>query len=73
VLALATNFPQLWNDPGTADRERKRMVRPLIEDVTVRKSEQVQLGVRFRGGMSKTLMLPRPLSYCEATSKIRLW
>src|SRR2546429_4321676 len=22
VLALATNFPQLWNDPGTADRER---------------------------------------------------
>jgi len=22
VLALATNFPQLWNDPGTPDRER---------------------------------------------------
>jgi hypothetical protein len=66
VLALATNFPQLWNDPGTADRERKRMVRLLIEDVTVRKGEQVQLDVRFRGGMSKTLMLPRPLSYCES-------
>jgi DNA invertase Pin-like site-specific DNA recombinase len=66
VLALATNFPQLWNDPGTADRERKRMVRLLIEDVTVRKGEQIQLDVRFRGGMSKTLMLPRPLSYCES-------
>jgi hypothetical protein len=26
---------------------------------------QVQLDVRFRGGMSKTLMLPRPLGYCE--------
>jgi len=36
-----------------------------IEDVTIRKGEQVQLDVRFRGGMSKTLMLPRPLSYCE--------
>lgn len=59
VLALATNFPQLWNDPGTADRERKRMVRLLIEDVTIRKGQQVQLDVRFRGGMSKTLMLPR--------------
>src|SRR5437016_3564206 len=66
VLALATNFPQLWNDPGTADRERKRMVRLLIEDVTVRKGEQIQLDVRFRGGMSKTLMLPRPLSFCES-------
>jgi DNA invertase Pin-like site-specific DNA recombinase len=66
VLALATNFPQLWNDSSTADRERKRMVRLLIEDVTIRKGEQVQLDVRFRGGMSKTLMLPRPLSYCES-------
>jgi hypothetical protein len=66
VLALATNFPQLWNDPATADRERKRMVRLLIEDVTIRKGEQVQLDVRFRGGMAKTLMLPRPLSFCES-------
>jgi recombinase-like zinc beta ribbon protein len=66
VLALATNFPQLWNNPGTANRERKRMVRLLIEDVTVRKRERVQLDVRFRGGKSKTLMLPRPLSYCES-------
>jgi hypothetical protein len=64
VLALATNFPQLWNDPGTADRERKRMVRLLIEDVTLRKGEQIQLDVR--GGLAKTLMLPRPLSYCES-------
>src|SRR6516162_7074848 len=66
VLALATNFSQLWNDPATADRERKRMVRLLIEDVTIRKGEQVRLDVRFRGGMSKSLMLPRPLSYCES-------
>ena len=66
VLALATNFPQLWNDPGTPNRERKRMIRLLIEDITIRKGEQIQLDVRFRGGMSKTLMLPRPLSYCES-------
>lgn len=42
------------------------MVRLLIEDVTIRKGEQVQLDVRFRGGTSKTLMLPRPVSYCES-------
>jgi hypothetical protein len=66
VLALATDFPRLWNDPGTANRERKRMVRLLVEDVTIRKDEQIQLDIRFRGGMSKTLMLPRPLSYSES-------
>jgi DNA invertase Pin-like site-specific DNA recombinase len=66
VLALATDFPRLWNDPGTANRERKRMVRLLIEDITIRKGEQIQLDVRFRGGASKTLVLPRPLSFCES-------
>ena len=66
VLALSTDFPQLWNDPSTPDRERKRMIRLLIEDITIRKGEQIQLDVRFRGGMSKTLILPRPLSYCES-------
>jgi DNA invertase Pin-like site-specific DNA recombinase len=34
VLALATNFPRLWRDPDTPARERKRMARLLIEDVT---------------------------------------
>ena len=42
------------------------MIRLLIEDITIRKGEQIKLDVRFRGGMSKTLMLPRPLSYCES-------
>ena len=66
VLALATDFPRLWNDPGTANRERQRMVRLMIEDITVRKSEQLKLDVRFRGGASETLTLPRPLSFCES-------
>lgn len=42
------------------------MVCLLIEDITIRKGEQVQLDVRFRGRMSKTLMWPRPLSHCES-------
>jgi len=66
VLALATDFPHLWNDPGTANRERKRMVRLLIEDITIRKGERIQLDIRFRGGAAKTLVLPKPLSFCES-------
>jgi hypothetical protein len=38
ILALATDFPRLWHDPQTPDRERKRMVRLLLEDVTLVKT-----------------------------------
>src|SRR6266511_1711940 len=35
ILALASDFPALWNDPRTPQRERKRMVRLLLADVTL--------------------------------------
>jgi hypothetical protein len=60
ILALATDFPALWNNPRTADRERKRMLALLIEDVTLRKSDRIAVHVRFRGGVDKTLILPVP-------------
>ena len=63
VLALANNFPRLWNDPGTANRERKRIVRLLIEDITIRKGEQIQLDVLFRVGATKTLMFPPAVKF----------
>jgi DNA invertase Pin-like site-specific DNA recombinase len=60
ILALATDFPRLWRDPNTPARERKRMLRLLIEDVTVLKDRQITAHVRFKGGASKTLTLPLP-------------
>ena len=57
ILALATDFPCLWNDPATPDRERKRMARLLIEDVTMTKGEDIALGVRLRGGATEPLAL----------------
>ncbi|MBK8201042.1 MAG: hypothetical protein IPK68_01525 [Bdellovibrionales bacterium] len=50
ILALATDFPRLWQDPKTPDREKKRMARLLIEDVTLVKNDNVVIQVRFRGG-----------------------
>ncbi len=58
ILALATDFPRLWNDPKTPQRERKRMVRLLLKDVTLTKSNVITAGVRFKGGTSRTLTLP---------------
>ncbi len=61
VLALATDFPRLWKDPATPDRERKRMVRLLLEDVTLRRDEKcIFVHVRFRGGATQSLSLPLP-------------
>jgi len=60
ILALATDFPRLWNDPKTPQRERKRMVRLLLEDVTLTKGDVITLGVRFRGGATRQFELPIP-------------
>ena len=58
IIALATDFPRLWNDPRTPQRERKRMARLLLEDVTLKKDKEVSLGVRFRGGTTRQLTVP---------------
>ena len=56
VLELATDFPRLWNDPATPNREKKRMVRLLIEDVTLtRHGDHAHVGVRLRGGATREL------------------
>ena len=68
IAALASDFPRLWKDPSTPDRERKRMVRLLLEDVTLIRKEMITAHVRFRGGATKTLTLPRPLTAWEIRS-----
>jgi hypothetical protein len=66
ILALAAEFPKVWNDPGIAYRERKRMVRLLLEDVTLHKGDNILVQVRFKGGALRTLELPSPLPFCVA-------
>jgi DNA invertase Pin-like site-specific DNA recombinase len=60
VLKLARDFPRLWKNPRTPAREKKRMIRFLIEDVTMIKGEEITLHVRFKGGAIKTLKIPLP-------------
>jgi hypothetical protein len=58
IMALAQDFPRLWHDPHTPDRERKRMARLLIADVTLLKDTEVRAQVRFNGGATHTLHVP---------------
>jgi DNA invertase Pin-like site-specific DNA recombinase len=61
VLKLTRDFPAIWKNPRTPAREKKRMIRFLIEDVTMIRAEDITLHVRFKGGATKTLKLPLPL------------
>jgi DNA invertase Pin-like site-specific DNA recombinase len=61
VLKLTRDFPAIWKNPNTPVREKKRMIRFLIEDVTMIRGEDITLNVRFKGGATKTIKLPLPL------------
>ena len=61
ILALAEDFPRLWRDPATSDRDRKRMARLILEDVTLKRDQTlITVQVRFKGGATKVLSLPMP-------------
>jgi hypothetical protein len=60
IRALAADFPALWTNPATPQRERKRMARLLIDDVTMTKTDRIHLHVRFRGGQTTSLDVPIP-------------
>lgn len=61
ILALATDFPRLWHESTTSDRDRKRMARLLLEDVTLlRRAQDILVQVRFKGGATEELQLPIP-------------
>ena len=65
ILTLTTDFPRVWNDPHTTDHDRKRLVHLLLEDVTLIKSHEITLKVRFRGGSTQTLTIPAPQMYWQ--------
>jgi DNA invertase Pin-like site-specific DNA recombinase len=66
MLALPQEFTRFWHDPRTAERERKRVVRLLIEDVTVQKTDHILAQIRFKGGATRTLTVPLPPPFTQS-------
>jgi len=61
IRALAVDLPALWNDPTTPMRERKRLIRLLITDVTLtRGQDTITAAIRFPAGRHHVLRLPVP-------------
>jgi hypothetical protein len=65
LLALATDFPRLWRNPRTQMKEKKRMLRLLIEDITLTKADALHVDIRFAGGATRSLDLALPKSCVE--------
>jgi DNA invertase Pin-like site-specific DNA recombinase len=62
ILSLATDFPKLWQNPNVPYKEKKRIIRLLIEDVTLFKNDHIDIHVRFKGGQIHSLTIPAPLN-----------
>lgn len=56
---LTDDFPKIWNDPKTSFKEKKRLVRLVIEDVTITtRNDIIILGVLMKGGATKVIEIP---------------
>ena len=68
ILALAKDFPRLWNASTTSPKDRKRILRLLIKDITINKlkeEKKVTLHVRWQGGAVEILEVPLSLPTYE--------
>ena len=68
LIAMTADFNKLWADPATPDRERKRLLAHIIEDITLIKMPAegtTKIHVRFRGGKIQTLTTMSPKSSAQ--------
>ena len=63
---LLEQFPQFWSDPKTPVRERKRIVRLVISDVTVMKTNCITAHIRFVGGATRTIEVALPPPFAQS-------
>lgn len=63
--ALASDLPRLWAASTTSDKDRKRLLRTLVADVTLLSEpagETVRVGIHGRSGAAEALVVRRPAS-----------
>src|SRR5271166_4200777 len=61
---LAADLPALWHAPATSSKDRKRLLRTLIADITLLPEQQpgqVRIGIRWHTGTTDELVTGRPI------------
>jgi len=68
LATLTTDFRTLWDDPGTPNRERKRLLAFILEAATLLKlpaDGMTKIHLRFKGGKTETLTTLNPKSSAQ--------
>lgn len=63
IAALGTDVGRVWSAPSTTDRDRKELLRTLVEEVVVnvdRDEHRAELTMRWRGGAVTELVVALP-------------
>lgn len=69
IEALARDLPRLWAAPTTSAKDRKRLVRSLVADVTLRSEPvgaRLRIGIRWRSGAVEEVVTHRWKSAVES-------
>jgi hypothetical protein len=62
LAAAVADLPTLWSAPATSDRDRKRVMRTLLGDITLRPGKdphQLRAGLRWNSGATEELIVTR--------------
>ena len=63
LAATIADLPALWSAPATSDKDRKRLLRTLLADVTITPSAsdpaQISVGLRWKSGASQQVQVTR--------------
>jgi DNA invertase Pin-like site-specific DNA recombinase len=66
ILTLAQDFPTVWHASTTTNADRKRLLRFLIQDVTITTKETtIHIGIRWQTEALTELEIPRPKKVYE--------
>jgi DNA invertase Pin-like site-specific DNA recombinase len=67
ALALAEDLPRLWHAPSTQAKDRKRILRLLVKDITVEKTapKQIILHLRWQGGACEDVSVELPRNIAD--------
>jgi len=66
ILALGKDLKRVWSASITTDRDRKELLRTLLDDVTLkveRENYNAHLTLRWRGGLFTEIDVPLPRSH----------
>ena len=63
IEALARDLPALWAANSTSDKDRKRLLRAFVNDITITfqpHGDELSVGIRWRSGASERHTIKRP-------------